>query len=238
MSEAPSRARGPSLVALLAVALFVELWLNRIVARVLRADPVRHLTRAARVVDGLAFFSQRFTSVLGALLLLAAVVYLARSSRYRPPQRAAIAVSLGGAALLCAAGVLTRLPPKLGADLYLSAMFALVVLALGALTLLHAAWRLRLGLALYVVPPGLMLAAILLQQMSPPGVLDPDASALAERASYALVVVGLAAPFLLGPRGARARSASRSRQSCSAAGSRSATSTGTRPRGSRRSGSA
>jgi hypothetical protein len=201
VSEGPSaRAGRGSLIAILAAALFVELWLNRIVARLLRGDPMRHLGPGVRAVEVAALFLFEFVSVFAVALLALALVDLARSRLHRGPLRAALTVTGGIAAVLCAVGVFSRMSPRLHAQLYLSAIFTLVVLAIGTLAV-SASRRLRAGIVLLTLPLVLTLVAALLQRMSPTGVLDPNASMLVEMAGGALVLCGLTSPVLLGPPG-------------------------------------
>jgi len=196
----PKVAGGISLVSLLGVALFLELWLNRITARLLRHDPARRLEPMWHRADVAALFLFELVSVFGALLFVLGLARIVTSRDQRPPFRASIAVVGGVTAALIVGGIVTRLPQRLHAHLYMSALFLLAVLVLGAIAI-PASRRLRVGIALLAVPIATMLAANLIQRLSAPGVLDPSASLLAEGAGGALVVVGLLAPFLLGPEG-------------------------------------
>lgn len=201
MPEArPKVAGGISLVGLLGFALFFELWLNRISARLLRHDPARRLEPMWHRADLAALFLFELASVFGALLFILGLARIVTSRDQRPPFRASIAVVGGVTAALVVGGIVARLPPRLHAHLYMSALFLLAVLVLGALAL-PASRRLRAGIALLSLPVAAMLAANLIQRLSAPGVLDPRASLLAEGAGGALVVVGLLAPFLFGPEG-------------------------------------
>ena len=196
MREAdPQRPRGPSLVVVLALALFAELWLNRIIARVLRIDPAHPLARGLRRLDGLALFSYEFVAIFGVVLLLGALARVVLGTRERPPVRMSFAVVGGVTALLCLVGVLRRLPPRYTAHLYMSALFLLVVLVLSVLAQ-PVSRRLRAGIAALTLPIALMIIANLIQRFSEPGILDPNASRLAEGAGALLVLVGIAAPWL------------------------------------------
>jgi hypothetical protein len=196
----PQPRGGISLVAFLGAALFFELWLNRIVARTLRRDPSGPLERFARKIDLFGLYLFELTSVLGALLLGGAILQVVGSPRHRGPFRLSMAIVGGVTTVLIAVGTFTRLPPRLHAHLYLSALFLLFVIVLGTLAL-PSTRALRAGVAVLAVPVCVMLAANLIQRMNAPGVLDPRASLLAESAGALLIACGLASPWLLGPEG-------------------------------------
>lgn len=197
VSEAPPTRPGRvPLAALLAGILFTELWCNRIGARLLRLDPAHGLHRTAQGFDTAALFLFELASVLGATLFAGALVVLVRSPHQRRPLRVTAATVGAVAVALASLGVFVHLSARLQAHLYLSAIFLTAVLALGALTV-RAPVRVRLGIVLFAVPIGLMLGANLAQRFSAPGVLDPTASRLAEAAGAALVMAGLASPWLL-----------------------------------------
>jgi hypothetical protein len=194
--RAPSRL---SLVGFLAAVLFIELWLNRIVARTVRHDLTGPLSRFGRELDIAGMFSFELASVLVALLALGAIAHLWLSDRHRRPFRLSVMVVGGVAVALILLGTFLRMPPRLHAHLYLSAIFFILVLVLGALAA-PTSRRVRLGILLLAVPIEMMLVANLLQRMTAPGVLDPRASQLSEAAGAVLTFVGLLSPVLLGPR--------------------------------------
>jgi hypothetical protein len=199
--EAPPPSRGRlSLVGFLGALLFFELWLNRIAARLVRLDAGRRLEPTWRRLDTLAFFLFELASVLGAMLFVGAIARVVSSRTHRPPLRMSVALVGGVTATLVAGGSIVRLPPRLMPHLYLSAIFLLLVIVLGALAQ-PTSRRVRAGLAMLAVPVGLMLVANLLQRLSAPGVLDPRASLLAESAGAVLVTIGIFSPWLLGPEG-------------------------------------
>ncbi len=198
--KSPPAASRISLVGILAGALFFELWLNRTFARLLRLDPANQFARTLRRFDILAVFLFEFVSVLGAILLAWALIRIVRSPRHSGPSRVSFGLVGGLAAALIAAGIAVHLPPRFIAYLYMVTLFLLLRIVIAALTL-PASRRLRAGIVLLVVPIALMLTANLLQRYSAPGVLDPRASVLAELAGAALVLAGMASPWLLGPAG-------------------------------------
>jgi hypothetical protein len=183
-----------SLVGILAAVLFLELWLNRIVARMLLHDPSGPLMAFHRF-DAVAVFSFELAAVLAEVVLVGAIFKIASSATYRPAFR----VSVGTIGTITVALLLYR-GHALRPHLYLSAFFLLVVIVLGAQTL-PTPRRLRAGIAFLAVPMWLILAANLLQRLTAQGVLDPRASALVDCAGVALVVVGLLSPWLLAPDG-------------------------------------
>jgi hypothetical protein len=196
----PPAQQGLSLVGFLGAALFFELWLNRIVARMVRHDLTGPLSRWARQLDVAGLYLFEVTSVLGAALFCGAVVHVVRSARHRGPFKMSMAIVGGVLAVLVVVGTFAKLPPRLHAHLYLSAIFLLVVVVLGVLSM-GGAVRARVGIGLCAVPVAMMLLANLAQRMTAPGVLDPRASMLAKLAGAALIVFGLLSPWLLGPPG-------------------------------------
>jgi hypothetical protein len=186
---------------LLAAALFLELWLNRTLSRLLRIDPGNAVAGALRRFDVAAVFVFELVSALGAILFAWAIVRIVRSPKFSGPTRFSFGLVGGLAAALITTGIFIRLPPRLAAYLCMVQLFLLLRVVL-AVVAVPTSRRLRVGIVLLVLPVALMLTANLLQRYSAPGVLDPRASMLAELAGAALVFVGLASPWLLGPSGA------------------------------------
>lgn len=184
-------------MGLLAFAIFVELWLNRIAARLVRLDPAGPLSGIARHLELPALFSFEFVSILAALLLLGSLGRVILSKAERGPLRLSFALVGGVVAALVLVGTFTRLPPRFAAHLVMGSLFLMLVLALAVLAT-PTARRWRLGMLVLMGSLSLMHAANLVQRFSAPGVLDPTASTLGEAAGAAFVVAGLLAPWLLG----------------------------------------
>ncbi len=185
-----------SLVALLSAILFLELWLNRIAARLVRIDP-----GAAGVlgrIDVPARLSFELASVLSTLLLGWALIRIVAQAGQLRALRLSFAVIGGMTCALAAGGVWLRLPVRLQVYLYVSTLSLVVIVALGALAV-PVRRRNRLGIALLATPVVMMLVANLFQRFSPPGLLDPRASGLGELAGGAFVLAGLLAPLLFPP---------------------------------------
>ena len=194
-----------SLVALLGVILFLELWLNRIAARLARvlggAGAFLHR------VDLAALLSFELASVLSSTLLAWALFRVVGRSSVPRSLRLALALIGGTAAALACGGVWLRLPVRLQVYLYVSTLFLLLVLGLATVAL-PVRRRTRAGTVLLSLPVAMMLVANLLQRYSPPGLLDPRASVLADLSGAAFVFAGLASPFLLSPSTKRTSAAS------------------------------
>jgi hypothetical protein len=181
---------------LLATALFAELLLNRVAARMARLDPAGPLADTFRRFDVPALFSFEFVSIFAALLLFGSLGRVILSRAERGPLRLSFALVGGVVASLALFGTFIRLSSRFAAHLTLGTLFMLLVLTL-ALLASPATRRWRFGMLLLVVPLALMHAANLLQRFSAPGVLDPTASSLAEAAGAAFVIAGLLSPWLL-----------------------------------------
>ena len=194
-----------SLVALLGGVLFLELWLNRIAARLARvlggAGAFLHR------VDLAALLSFELASVISTTLLAWALFRIVGRSGVPRSLRLALAVIGGTTAALACGGVWLRLPVRLQVYLYVSTLFLLLVLVLATVAL-PVRRRTRAGIALLSTPVAMMLVANLLQRYSPPGLLDPRASMLGDLSGAAFVFAGLASPFLLSPSTKRTSAAS------------------------------
>ncbi|MEO6952257.1 MAG: hypothetical protein ABI321_10620 [Polyangia bacterium] len=185
-----------SLVALLSVILFLELWLNRIAARLART--LVGVADSLHRVDLPALLSFELASVLSTTMLAWGLFRIIATTGERRSLRFALAIIGGTTAALAFGGVWMRLPVRLQVYLYVSAFFLLLILVLGTLVV-PVRRRTRAGIALLSAPIAMMLVANLLQRYSPPGILDPRASTLSELSGAAFVLAGLLSPWLLPP---------------------------------------
>jgi hypothetical protein len=187
------------MVGLLAGALFVELLLNRVLARLLRPEPLAPRTALVRAIDLAGLYVFELTGVL-ALLLLAAQIgrVLFVGGRYRVGARVSFALVGGVCLALCALGLLFRLTPDLDFHLQLSfGFFALliVVAAVGA----PVPGRVKLGTLALWVPLGLHTLSVLSQRLALLGTSPMVAARYQAAAQVALVIAGLASAPLLSP---------------------------------------
>lgn len=185
---------------MLAAVLVVELWLNRIFARLAHRD--LELANAFRRLDVVALFSFELASVLGTSLLLLGLGRVVMDRNTRGPLRLTYALIGGVASATAFAGVWVRLPARLSAHLHTSALFLLAVMVIAALTT-SSSRRLRAGIALLALPVALASLASLIQRFSSSNLVDPRASMLAELGSHAFVALGFLAPLLFVPAGPR-----------------------------------
>jgi hypothetical protein len=159
------------LVGLLAGIALAELLLNRVFARLMRYEPLQPRSAAVRLLDGTARFSYELLSVLGTVLLAAALLRIALSPLYRFGARVAFPLVGVVAVALATLSVLVVLPPALLFHLHLSFFFLclLVLLAVGfspvearvkvATVLLVVAYLLRLlpsAIERFVVVPSVL----------------------------------------------------------------------------------
>src|SRR5689334_22028057 len=122
----PSAVARPrfSLVALLAAVAFVELVLNRIVARLIHLEFLQPRSALTRLVDDVGLYAFELTSVLAILMLGAALVRIVLYGReFRAGAR--MSFPLVGAVFLALAaiGVVLKLPQAMQFHLQLSFLF-------------------------------------------------------------------------------------------------------------------
>lgn len=121
-------------MALLAGVAFLELVFNRVVIRLIHLDFLQPRSTLTRILDDTGLFTFELLSVLGVLLLLAALVRVALGREpFRPGARASIPLIGTVFAALATLGVLVRLPENLQIHLQLGFIFLSLLLALSVL---------------------------------------------------------------------------------------------------------
>jgi hypothetical protein len=182
------------LIAVLVVVAIGELLLNRIAGHLFHSDPLMPRTLLLRAQDLTRLFFYELTSVLAALLLIAALVrVVAFGARYRIGAR----VSFGLVGMICAAlatlGAVLELPLDLSFHLHLSFTFLALLIVLSVAGA-RAPVRLKLGTVMLFLPTALHFAAQLTRRLSPAPELSRmplDLEALAQATLVAAALVSV-----------------------------------------------
>jgi hypothetical protein len=208
MSTAATRVRPGNLTASLVAFAFLELVLNRLANRLFMPHSAlvgaEGGSAAARAVAASGPLLFHLTSVLGLIILLAALVGLLRRGELFPrPMRISVTV-IGISFWMLAANAVVLGALSLRLALYLEASFGFLSLLLAA-ALLGAPLRgrVKLGVLLFVLPGALNVGAHVGDRMG--WFATSTAGALARLGEVLLLAACVAAPALLPPRPARER---------------------------------
>src|SRR5581483_3131893 len=163
-----------SLVALLAAVAFVELVLNRVIARLIHLEFLQPRSALTRVIDDFGLFAFELTSVLAVLLLGAALI---RIVLYGGEFRAGARMSfpLVGAVFLALAAicVVLKLPQAMQFHLHLSFLFLALLITLATVAS-HAQPPIKLGAVLLMAAVAMRIGPQLAARL---GVLPSDVGA-------------------------------------------------------------
>ncbi|HZS39422.1 MAG TPA: hypothetical protein VFF06_21475 [Polyangia bacterium] len=186
-----------SLVALLAAVAFVELVLNRVIARLIHLEFLQPRSALTRVIDDFGLFAFELTSVLAVLLLGAALI---RIVLYGGEFRAGARMSfpLVGAVFLALAaiGVVLKLPQAMQFHLHLSFLFLALLITLATVAS-HAQPPIKLGAVLLMAAVAMRIGPQLAARL---GVLPSLTSAQTEAMSDAMLASTGAAALCFLPR--------------------------------------
>src|SRR5262245_44313768 len=210
MESAMRRARSGNLTALLVAVAVLEFFINRLAGRLFFPRPTLTTgggSQTTHIVGVAGPFLFQLTAILALAVLTAAFFGLFRRGELYPRavRFSVIVIALFFAALSGQAIVRGHVPQRF--FLYLEICFAFLAgLTAVAFWLTKTELRVKIGVTLFALPGALRAFGVVGASM---GMRDPRPGeggvALAATGALAMLIGGIAAPFLLPPRPARER---------------------------------